>query len=54
MKLGLILECPRQGTDHKVYEHVISTLCPGLEIIVIPSGATNKPGLISNGNIMIS
>lgn len=47
MKLGLILECPRQGTDHQVYEYVISQLCPGIEVVVIPSGATNKPGLIS-------
>jgi len=47
MKIGLILECPKQGTDHQVYEYVISTLCPGIEILVIPSGAANKPGLIS-------
>lgn len=47
MKLGLILECPPQGTDHQVYKYVIEKLCPGIEIVVIP-GATNKPELINN------
>ena len=45
MKIGLILECPKQGTDHQVYEYVVSTLCPGIEIMVVPS--VNKPALIS-------
>jgi hypothetical protein len=45
MKIGLILECPKQGTDHQVYEYVVSELCPGIDIMVIPS--VNKPALIS-------
>ncbi|MDR1289874.1 MAG: DUF4276 family protein [Planctomycetaceae bacterium] len=52
MKLGLILECPPDGTDHKVYAYVIRKLCPSLEIIVLPTGAQNKPQMIKNcGNI---
>lgn len=47
MKLGLILECPRQGTDHQVYEYVIKKLCPAIEVVVVPSGSTNKPGMIA-------
>ena len=47
MKLGLILECPKQGTDHQVYEYVIKKLCPAIEIVVVPSGSTNKPGMIA-------
>jgi hypothetical protein len=47
MKLGLILECSKQGTDHQVYEYVIKQICPAIDIVVIPSGASNKPGMIS-------
>lgn len=47
MKLGLILECPKQGTDHLVYEYVIKRLCPAIEVFVVPSGSTNKPGMIA-------
>ena len=47
MKLGLILECPKQGTDHQVYEYVIKKLCPAIEVVVVPSGTTNKPGMIA-------
>lgn len=48
MKLGLILECPNQGTDHVVYEYVIKKICPDIDVIVIPSGTNNKPQMISN------
>ena len=48
MKLGLILECPKQGTDHQVYEYVINQLCNAIEVVVIPSGTTNKPSMIAN------
>jgi len=54
MKVGLILECPKQGTDHQVYEYVISRLCSDIEIVVIPSGASNKPGLISKCGMIAS
>ncbi len=52
MKLGLILECPKQGTDHQVYEYVIRALCPAIEIVVVPSGSTNKPGMIAKCGII--
>ena len=47
MKLGLILECAKQGTDHQVYEYVIKKLCPAIEVVVVPSGSSNKPGMIA-------
>ena len=47
MKLGLILEWPKQETDHQVYEYVINQICPGIDIVVIPSGANNKPTMIA-------
>jgi hypothetical protein len=54
MKLGLILECPKDGTDHKVYDYVIRKLCPSIEIFAVPAG-TNKPQMIENcGKIAIS
>ncbi|MDR2641629.1 MAG: DUF4276 family protein [Planctomycetaceae bacterium] len=46
MKLGLILECPIEGTDHQVYEYVVQQLCPQLEIIV--EGHRNKKLMIDN------
>jgi hypothetical protein len=45
MKLGLILECPKQGTDHQVYEYVISKLCPTITLSI--TGCMNKKDLIS-------
>ncbi|MDR1141621.1 MAG: DUF4276 family protein [Planctomycetaceae bacterium] len=55
MKLGLILECPPNGTDHKVYDYVIHKLCTSLEITVIPTGTPNKSQMIKNcGNIAYS
>lgn len=47
MKLGLILECPLQGTDQQVYEYVIKQLNTTLGIITQPAG-TNKPQMIQN------
>jgi len=47
MKLGLILECPKQGTDQQVYEFVIEKLCPQLQVISQPAG-NNKPQMIQN------
>jgi hypothetical protein len=52
MKLGLILECSKQGTDHQVYEYVIKKLCHAIEIVVVPSGSTNKPGMIAKCGIV--
>ncbi|MDR1142440.1 MAG: hypothetical protein LBL62_12165 [Planctomycetaceae bacterium] len=50
MKLGLILECPPNGTDHQVYEYVIRRLCPSLD--VKPTGTKNKLQMIEKcGNI---
>ena len=45
MKLGLILECPNQGTDHQVYNYVITTLCPGISLNI--TGCVNKKDLIN-------
>jgi len=47
MKLGLILECPKGGTDQQVYEYVIRQWCPGLDFITLPAGS-NKPQMIQN------
>jgi len=47
MKIGLILECDRGGTDHKVYEYVAKNICPDVEFFVEPSGS-NKPTMIDN------
>lgn len=46
MKLGLILECPKQGTDHQVYQHIISQLCPGLALEIV--GSVNKREMIQD------
>ncbi|MDR1270468.1 MAG: hypothetical protein LBK82_13180 [Planctomycetaceae bacterium] len=46
MKLGLILECPTEGTDHLVYKYVAQQLCPQLKIIV--EGHRNKKLMIDN------
>ncbi|MDR2345759.1 MAG: hypothetical protein LBE18_06805 [Planctomycetaceae bacterium] len=48
MKLGLILECPANGTDHQVYEHVIHELCPSIKILAVPTGTSNKRQMIEN------
>jgi len=45
MKLGLILECPNQGTDHQVYNHVITRLCPDISLNI--TGCVNKKDLIN-------
>jgi len=45
--LGLILECPKQGTDHLVYEYVIKKFCPTINLVVVPAGSTNKPDMIN-------
>ena len=34
MKLGLILESPKDGTDYQVYKLVIERLCPGMNVVV--------------------
>jgi hypothetical protein len=47
MKLGLIFECDKQGTDQQVYEYVIRQLCPDLDFITQPAGI-NKPQMIDN------
>ncbi|MDR0704826.1 MAG: hypothetical protein LBF88_07545 [Planctomycetaceae bacterium] len=50
MKLGLILECPSQGTDHLVYEYIIKKLRQNIEVDVV--GLNNKKNLIVQcGNI---
>ncbi|MDR2115436.1 MAG: hypothetical protein LBP87_03540 [Planctomycetaceae bacterium] len=48
MKLGLILECPPNGTDHQVYDYIVRKLCPSIEIFVLPTGTSNKPQMIEN------
>jgi hypothetical protein len=46
MKLGLILECPINGTDQQVYEYVIKKLC-STRIEIKTIGSTNKKDLIN-------
>ena len=45
MKLGLILESPKDGTDHKVYGLVIERLCPDMSIEAV--GFRNKRDMIA-------
>lgn len=47
MRIGLILECDRGGTDQKVYEYVAKQICPHTELCVEPAGI-NKPTMIAN------
>jgi len=47
MKIGLILECDRGGTDQQVYEFVAKKICPSAEYLIEPAG-TNKPTMIEN------
>lgn len=44
MKLGLILECTKEGPDKAVYEYVISKLCAGMEVESVT--LDNKKNLI--------
>lgn len=42
MKIGLILECDRGGTDEQVYKYLISRLCPGMALAPQPAGKHKK------------
>ena len=45
MKVGLILECTREGPDEKVCEYLVKRLQPGTEVVSVT--LDNKPKLIA-------
>lgn len=49
MKLGLIFECDKQGTDQQVYEYVIKQFCPDLDFVTLPAGVNKKQMIESCG-----
>lgn len=49
MKIGLILECDRGGTDEQVYKYLIKKLCPGMELVTQPAGSNKKSMIAACG-----
>ena len=45
MKLGLILESPKEGTDHQVYKLVIERLRSDMDVVI--AGFRNKRDMIT-------
>ena len=48
MKVGMVLECTRQGPDAKIYPYVLRQLCPAMQVVDV-STMGNKENLIQFG-----